>query len=170
MYVIKSNEENKQQVSRQIFTGVFKKSNFLCTAQKRINVIFVVLTKQKISENMSEMNIYKIKIKAGRKNRDKENAILSDIFVFQAVKICSYLKRSTLYYNYKLCVHNFTMYNLSSHECTCFWWVETQSDLSASSFVSCIMDQKTEYNLKNPLKILYFGVMVAVIKTEIAYY
>lgn len=44
------------------------------------------------------------------------------------------------------------MYNLSSLECTCYWWDETQSDLSASSFVSCIMDQITECNLKNPLK------------------
>lgn len=62
----------------------------------------------------------------------------------QAVKICPYLKASALYYKCKLCVHNLTMYNLSSHECTCYWWDETQSDLSASSFVSCITDQITE--------------------------
>jgi len=69
----------------------------------------------------------------------------------QAVKICPNLKASALYYKCKIYVHNFTMYNLSSHECTCYWWDETQSDLSASSFVSCIIDQITDYNLKYPL-------------------
>jgi len=34
----------------------------------------------------------------------------------------------------------------------CYWWDETQSDLSASSFTSCIIDQLTKCNNKSPSK------------------
>jgi hypothetical protein len=79
------------------------------------------------------------------------NEIVVFTMDFQAVKICPYLKVSALYYKSKLCVHNFTMYNLSSRDCTCYWWDETQSDLSASSFVSCIINQITKFNLKKSI-------------------
>lgn len=43
------------------------------------------------------------------------------------------------FYKQRLQSHNFSMYNLSSHQCTAYWWDETEGDLSASSFVSCVI-------------------------------
>lgn len=88
----------------------------------------------------------------------------------QAVKICSNLKAIILYYKSKLCVHNFTMYNLASYVCTYYWWDETQTNLSASSFTNCIIVQLQIYYDKNPTTMSYFGVVDVSIKTRIEYY
>lgn len=157
MYGIMCNEENKQPVSRKIFNEIYNKTNFSVYHPKKdqCDICCSYQTKN-IGEDEWNEHIKDKDRSREEKNRDKEKAKLNEIIVFtmdlQAVKICPNLKASALYYKCKLCVHNFTMYNLSSHECTCYWWDETQSDLSASSFVSCIIDQITEYNLKYPLK------------------
>jgi len=57
MYIIKCNEENKQSVSRKIFTEVYNKTNFSVYHPKKINVKSVVLAKPKILERMSGRNI-----------------------------------------------------------------------------------------------------------------
>jgi len=157
MYIIKCNEENKQSVSTKIFAELYGKTNFSVYHPKKdqCDICCSYQTKN-IGENEWNEHIKDKDRSREEKNRDKEKAMLSDIIVFtmdlQAVKICLCLKVSALYYKCKLCVHNFTRYNLSSQECTCYWGDETQSDLSASSFVSCIKDQITECNLKNQLK------------------
>lgn len=90
------------------------------------------------------------------KEMDKEKALSGEVIVFtmdlQAVKVCPFLKASALYYKCKLCVHNFTMYNLGTHECMCYWWDETQCNLTASAFTSCIIDQLSMCYNKNQNK------------------
>lgn len=56
------------------------------------------------------------------------------------MKLAPLTKASAFYYRKKLNVHNFTMYNLLNHDVTCYWFDETASDLSASTFASCIID------------------------------
>lgn len=40
----------------------------------------------------------------------------------------------------KLAVHNYTVYNLSTHEAICYCFDESQCDLVASVFASCLVD------------------------------
>lgn len=54
-------------------------------------------------------------------------------------------------------MHNFSMYNLSSHQCTAYWWNETEGDLSASSFVSCIIRHLEKYCLEDTLPITIYS-------------
>lgn len=79
------------------------------------------------------------------KNTDKRLGIEGKCYVFtqdvQAVKLAPYLQASAIYYKTKLCVHNFTMYNLSTHESVCYWFDECNASLEASVFASCIVDQ-----------------------------
>lgn len=56
----------------------------------------------------------------------------------ESVKVSPYLKASALYYKTKLMVHNFTINDLKSHHTVCYWWDESEGDLCASSFASCL--------------------------------
>lgn len=57
----------------------------------------------------------------------------------QSVKVCPSLNASALYYKTKLCCHNFTIYNLATHDAVCYWFTESQADLSANTFTSCLI-------------------------------
>lgn len=54
-------------------------------------------------------------------------------------------------------VHNFTVYNLINHLCTNYWWDETQGDLSASSFVSCLIEHLRKHCLADTLPITIYS-------------
>lgn len=51
----------------------------------------------------------------------------------------------------KLAVHNYTVYNLSTYETICYWFDESQCDLVASIFASCLEDT-IEKTLNTSLK------------------
>lgn len=94
------------------------------------------------------------------KSADKILAEKNECYVFimdvQAVKLCPFLNASALYYKQKLQVHNFTIYNAKTHQCTNFWWNETEGDMSASSFISCIMDY-LDKQCKEPIPIIFYS-------------
>lgn len=56
-----------------------------------------------------------------------------------AVKLCPNFKASALYYNMKLKVHNFTLYNLANRETMNYWWHEGDGKIEASIFPSIII-------------------------------
>lgn len=58
----------------------------------------------------------------------------------QAVKVCPFLNASALYYKTKLLFHNFTIFNITTHHCCCYWFNECKADLTANTFASCIVD------------------------------
>lgn len=123
MYKIMCDEESKQPVSRKIFTDIYEKTNFSVYHPKKdqCDICCSYQTKN-IEENEWSKHMKDKDRSREEKTRDNEKAMLNEIVVFtmdlQAVKICPYLKASALYYKSKLCVHNFTMYNLSSQDCT----------------------------------------------------
>lgn len=55
----------------------------------------------------------------------------------QAVKLSPHTSTSVMYYRTKLKVHNFTVLNIGSQQCTCYWWHE--AGLDASVFTSLII-------------------------------
>lgn len=79
------------------------------------------------------------------KERDKDSAgkdpslkvITMDL---QSVLLCPRLNASAVYYKTKLTCHNFTIMDLNSKEVQCYFWNESQGDLTANSFASCIVD------------------------------
>lgn len=78
------------------------------------------------------------------KFRDKSQASEGKCHVItmdvESVKLSPMLKASALYYKTKLVVHNFTIYDLTSHHASCYWWDESEGDLVASTFASCLVD------------------------------
>lgn len=75
----------------------------------------------------------------------------------QAVKLCPDINASAIYYKQRLQVHNFTIYNLASHQCTNYWWNETNGDLSASTFISCIIHHLNTHCLSDSLPIIIYS-------------
>lgn len=57
----------------------------------------------------------------------------------QAVKLIPQSNANASYYKMKLQVHNFTVYNITTHESDNFIWDETEGNLVASTFATCII-------------------------------
>lgn len=95
------------------------------------------------------------------KQQDKVVAQEGKCHVFtmdaQAVKLCPDINASAIYYKQRLQVHNFTIYNLASHQCTNYWWNETNGDLSASTFISCIIHHLNTHCLSDSLPIIIYS-------------
>lgn len=75
----------------------------------------------------------------------------------EAVQLCPRMYASTLYYKQKLRVHNFTMYNVASHQCTNYWWHEGEGKVDASNFVSCIIDYIDTQFMDSKLPIIFYS-------------
>lgn len=75
----------------------------------------------------------------------------------EAVKLCPDINASAIYYKQRLQVHNFTIYNIGNHQCTNYWWNETEGNLTASSFISCIIHHLKTYCLSDALPITIYS-------------
>lgn len=75
----------------------------------------------------------------------------------QAVKLCPDINASAIYFKQRLQVHNFTVYNLGTHQCTNYWWSEVNGDLSASVFVSSIINHLETFCLLDSLPITIYS-------------
>lgn len=96
--------------------------------------------------NEADYQIHIIKKDRARleKTEDKKKAADGEFILLtmdlEAVKVCPFLTASSLYFKTKLTCHNYTVYNLDSHHCTCYWFDETAADLTASTFASFLID------------------------------
>lgn len=97
-----------------------------------------------ITQQQYDSHINKKNKAREEKERDKQQAIDGTAIVLtmdlQAVKVCPSLNASAVYYKTKLCCHNFSIYDLASHNVSCYWFNETQAELSANTFASCIIE------------------------------
>lgn len=66
------------------------------------------------------------------------------------------IKASALYYKTKLCSLNFSLYNLASHQCTCYWFNECKGDLTANTFASYVYDYLEDKCLDPKLPIILY--------------
>lgn len=83
-----------------------------------------------------------------------------------AVLLAPRLLASALYYKTKLCVHNFTLYDVVTRDVTCYVWHEGEGGVTANEFASCVVDYLNEH-----LQYDTFVTVTAVpIKPEMLYY
>ena len=78
------------------------------------------------------------------KETDKDMALTSDdtavlTMDLQAVLLSPKILASAVYYKTKLCCHNFTIFNLTSKDVTCYFWHEAVGGLTADHFASCVV-------------------------------
>ncbi|XP_072158802.1 uncharacterized protein [Bemisia tabaci] len=136
-------EQNKSAVSRTFFCQVFHQLNLSIFSPKKDQCNKCVGHKSgNVSQKEWEQHILDKDRARIEKDSDKSRALRKDIICLcmdlQAVKVSPLTNASAMYYKTKLCSHNFTVYNLSSRHCCCFWFNETEADLSANTYGSCI--------------------------------
>lgn len=83
--------------------------------------------------------------KSSKENNEKVGVVTVDV---QAVKLAPMLKASAIYYKTKLCVHNYTVYNLFNGDVVCYLWDESQGGLDANIFASLLTDYLSSYLTK----------------------
>ena len=96
----------------------------------------------------------------GNLNKDKTVKVIRHHLLtmdVQAVKISPCLYFSALYYKTKLNCHNFTVYNLSTHDGTFYWFKESEADLSADTFASCAVHAIREITKKEKLPVILYS-------------
>lgn len=117
-------------------------------------------TKQISAEVYNEHMVKKQRAQIEKK-QDKLDAQNGLCHVFtmdaEAVKLCPDINASAIYYKQRLQVHNFTIYNIGTHQCTNYWWSEINGDLTASSFISCIIHHLETHCLSDSLPIILFS-------------
>lgn len=75
----------------------------------------------------------------------------------EAVKVCPYVQASAIFYKTKLCCHNFTVYENTTHKATCYWFDETAADMTASTFASCLIKFLTANNDGTGTPIIFYS-------------
>lgn len=87
------------------------------------------------------------------KEADKESAKSGNCTTLtmdvQAVKLCPSIPANALYYKTKLNCHNFTVYDIATHECTCYWYDEITADGQAAVYASFLVNFLEEKYLSN---------------------
>ncbi|XP_067283020.1 uncharacterized protein [Pseudorasbora parva] len=136
-------EKMLRPFSRQIFSEEFKQQNLSLHRPKKDNCNTCYSYKAgNLPDNEWQVHLL-IKEEAHVAKVQDKNAASDKIMVvcmdLQAL-FCPRLNVSALYCKTKLTVHNFTIYDMSTHKTTCYVWHEGEGALSASEFASCVID------------------------------
>ncbi|KAG4067983.1 hypothetical protein HA402_010669, partial [Bradysia odoriphaga] len=151
-----------QPASYFLLSEVFDKMNLALFRPRKDQCDTCVGFKSKqVSEAKYVLHVERQKRAKGEKKFDKEAALNFGRHVFtgdtQAVKLSPDVNATAIYYKTRLQLHNYTIYNLVSHQCTNYWWDETQGDLSSSSFVSCIIAHFEKHCLSDTFPITLYS-------------
>lgn len=157
-------ENEEPQVCRYTFEDRFHKKNLaLYTLKKDMCDVCSSHKAGNLNEADYQMHIIKKDRARNEKTQDKEKAHAGEFILLtmdlEAVKVCPYLTASALYFKTKLTCHNFTVFDLVSKHCTCYWFDETAADLSANTFASFLIDylEKHCMALRRPIVIFSDG-------------
>lgn len=154
--------EGKKAIGRRLFDDIVLKNNLslfrpkkdqcdVCCSHKTGNIPDPQYAQHVLSKDRARQE----------KNSDKAEALSGNCHVFtqdvESVKLVPYLQASAIYYKTKLCVHNFTLYNLATKEVMCYWFDESNSTLEASVFASCIIDHLEKVLSRKLLPVILYS-------------
>lgn len=135
-------EKMLRPLSRQVFSEEFKWQNLGLYHPKKDQCNTCCSFKAgNLPDNEWQDHFLKKEEARAAKVQDKNEANDKTMVVcmnLQALLLCPRLKASALYYKTKLAVHNFTVYDMFTHNATCYVWHEGEGALSASEIASCV--------------------------------
>ncbi|CAK6965474.1 uncharacterized protein LOC127510601 isoform X1 [Scomber scombrus] len=142
-------EKMLRPLSRQVFAEEFKQQNLGLYHLKKDQCDTCCSFK---AGNLAEVewqdHLLKKEEARAEKVQDKNKANYKTVVVcmdLQALLLCPSLKASAHYYKTKLTVHNFILYDMFTHNATCYVWHEGEGALSASEFASCVTNFLSEH-------------------------
>lgn len=151
-----SNKENVlKSLSYPVFAEIIKESNLSIFKPKNDECDICVSYKAK---NISEADYEKHREEIEKMREEKRNDILNAehglcgilCMDAQAVKLLPQLNANSAYYKMKLQIHNFTIYNLITHDSDNYVWDESDGKLVASVFTTCIIKHLKLFHDRHP--------------------
>lgn len=144
LYKTRCLDNSQAAVSMSKFTEIFQKQNLaLFKPRKDQCDVCYSFKMNQVNQDIYDNHIANKNSAQKEKNRDKKNAEENNIYCFtidvQGVKLCPVLQANALYYKSKLQIHNFTIYNIATHDSTNYLWNEAEADLRSSIFTTIII-------------------------------
>lgn len=136
--------DNVKKLSVTVFSKIFQSMKYSLFKPRKDQCDDCIAYKV---GNLSEAEFQKHRDEIDAMRKEKENDISDAIkhlitllcMDVEAVQLCPKLKASALYFKLKLQMHNFTIYDILSHESMNYVWDETEGELKASIFTSIII-------------------------------
>lgn len=143
-YVDVCKQENSRHLSFPVFSGTLKNLKF-CLFKPRKDQCDECIAYKTGNSTIERYKNHRENVTraAAEKDGDIELAIKELIILLcmdvEGVVLCPKLLASALYFKSKLQVHNFTLYDIVTHDSTNYVWDETEGDLQSSTFVTIII-------------------------------
>lgn len=137
-------QQEKQEICVKYFKRIFDDGNLSLYQSKKDQCdVCCSYETRNISIEECQLHIQRKDEARAEKVKDKDrccDTVKVITLDLQGVLLCPLLKASSMYYKTKLGCHNFTIHDMSSHNVTCYFWDESEGELSANSFASCVGD------------------------------
>lgn len=155
-------EKKKNYLGIKCFRKIFNQKNLsLFTPKKDRCDLCIEYEKKNVDEDKWKKHIEDKNRSREERSKDRDRASRGECILLcmdvQAVKVAPTLNATKIYFKTKLGCHNFTIYNITSHQATCFWFTEIDSGLTASTFVSCVIDYLERHCLLKKLPIIIYS-------------
>lgn len=162
-YKKECDDNNKIAFHRTGFMNLFHEKNFSLWQPRKDQCDLCCAYEAKNEDEYTYQAHIKRKTEAREaKTVDKElaendPAIKVITMDLESLLICPRLQASSLYYKMKLSCHNFTIFDLTTKDVLCYFWNETEGDLTANCFASCVVDYLNTLNLQVVKKVVIYS-------------
>lgn len=144
------------------FYNIFEEMNLSLFQPKKDQCdVCVAFSAKNLSEEEYNNHIKKKEEARKEKEIDKTKTdVKTAVFTMdlEAVLLSPNLNASALYYRTKLKVHNFTIYNIKTHDAYCYLWDESEGGLNADEFASILTNFITkEIDTTNYTHLIFYS-------------
>lgn len=161
-YVETCKQEKSLQLSFPVFSGTLKNLNF-CLFKPRKDQCDICMEYKTGNSNIEKFTHHRENVKRAGIEKDndvkaaKKNLLILLCMEVEGVVLCPKLLASALYFKSKLQLHNFTLFDILTHDSTNYVWDETEGDLQSSTFVSIVIHHLEQLIRKSALPITIYS-------------
>lgn len=153
LYVEKCNDRDRKPLSRRVLQEECDNMNILvfhprkdqcdaCVSHEAGNMTDEKWASHRADVDEARQEKQNDKQRASTEDEKKTLLLTMDL---QAVLLAPRLLASALYYKTKLCVRNFTLYDVVTRDVTCYVWHEGEGGVTTNEFASCVVDYLNEH-------------------------
>ena len=138
-YCSKATEAGIEPINRVTFVEIFNDLNLSLFSPKK-DQCDICCAHESGNYSTEEYELHQCRKELARLEKQKDKVEKKNVFTMdlESVLLAPRLQASALYYKTKLCVHNFTIFDLKTKQGTCFVWHEGEGGLSANEFCTIV--------------------------------
>lgn len=161
-YVEVCKQNDSLPLSFPVFSGTLKNLNF-CIFKPRKDQCDQCIRYKTGNVSIEQFLEHRDDVKrAGIEKANDVKAAINKLIILlcmdvEGVVLCPKLLASALYFKSKLHLHNFTLYNILTHDSANYVWDETEGDLQSSTFASIVIHHLKERIKTSDLPIIIYS-------------